>query len=148
MRARLEPKMNFAAKAMTFLIAGLLTSASAGAADYARPLDVYGDPARPREYYVDPAPRSARYPTVFNHRGVPSYGPNCGVVSDVSPVGRIWLGHFTGGNIGPIGPVPGGVDWRSAYGCFPSRATCQAWQRDMRHKFSRLEGYRTCLVIR
>jgi hypothetical protein len=123
------------------IAASMAASLSARAADLDyRPLDVYGSP--------DPAPRSANYPTVIGHRGVPSWGPNCGVVAYASAAGSIWLGHFTGGNIGRLGPVREGVDWRDAYACFPSRRDCQAWQRDMRHTFRRLEGYRTCLPIR
>ena len=84
----------------------------------------------------------------IGHGGVASGGPDCGVVSRVDPVGSIWLGHFTGGNVGPLGPIPGGVDWRDQYACFSSRRSCEAWQRDMRSAFHGLQGYRTCLIIR
>jgi len=97
----------------------------------------------------DNAPRPEPAPRVYvGHEGVLSDGPNCGVVSHPIDDSSIWLGHFSGGNVGPQGPVPGGVDWHDIYACFPTRETCKAWQRDMRAEFRDLEGWRSCLVIR
>ena len=114
--------MKNAALALTALAACLLASAPARAADFDG--------------------------SDIGHGGVVSNWPGCGVVSGGATAGSIWLGHFTGGNVGPNGPVPGGVDWRDVYACFPSPMSCNAWQRDMRRQFHGLQGYRTCLVIR
>ncbi len=103
------------------------------------PADVHGD---------YPVPPPAPPQVSVGHEGVLSNGPNCGVVSHFSDDRSIWLGHFSGGNVGPEGPIPGGVDWRNLYACFPTRETCLAWQKDMRSEFRGLEGYRSCLVIR
>ena len=80
--------------------------------------------------------------------GAASDGPHCGVLAGLPITTSIWLGHFTGGNVGPYGPVPGGVDWRNDYACFTSRKACRDWQRGLLAVYRDLEGYRTCLVIR
>jgi len=124
------------------MIAALASALAAGAAcadTMYPPSDINGD---------NPPPAAAPVQTPVGHEGVLSSGPYCGVVSHMGDDRSIWLGHFTGGNVGPDGPIPGGVDWRNEYACFPSRDTCQAWQRDMLAQYKGLEGYRSCIVIR
>jgi len=79
--------------------------------------------------------------------GFASNGPNCGVLAE-SPFHDVWLGHFAGGRW--VRDAFGGkqVDWRDDHVCFPSRASCQSWQRSMGAAFSKIGGYRTCVRIR
>ena len=89
----------------------------------------------------------ASVPATAMPMGWPSDGPNCGVLAE-SPFHDVWLGHFAGGRW--VRDAFGGkqVDWRDDHVCFPSRASCQSWQRSMGAAFSKIGGYRTCVRIR
>lgn len=68
--------------------------------------------------------------------------------AEVLPWSSVWLGHFSGGRpyIDPYGQTL--VDWRDEKICFPSRAACQSWMREMRRAYHRPEGFWTCLILR
>ena|GEM_PF-1664243 len=80
--------------------------------------------------------------------GWPSRGPNCGAVPDQQGPVQLWLGHFSGGRLEAQGAAAGGLAWTSEHSCFPSRASCEQWQRELRASYRQVEGYRTCLQIR
>ena len=80
--------------------------------------------------------------------GLESSGPNCGVALGAPEWRNVWLGHFAGGNLVRTQARYSTLDWQDRYFCFPSQATCQSWQRSMRRAYRRVEGYRTCLLIR
>jgi hypothetical protein len=77
-----------------------------------------------------------------------SRGPGCAVVRDIPELRNVWLGHFSGGRYEGLHGDARALDWKDQYACFASRASCQSWQRHMRARYGRIEGYRTCLPIR
>lgn len=80
--------------------------------------------------------------------GLESSGPDCGVALDAPGWRSVWLGHFSGGNLRRMESGDRGVAWRDRYMCFPSRASCEAWQASMKRMWRQVDGYRTCLPIR
>jgi hypothetical protein len=74
-------------------------------------------------------------------------GGECAVLKQVPDLPGLWLGHFTGGRF-----LGGGdarlVDWRDQYSCFPSRAACSRWQRQLHRLYRQVQGYATCLPLR
>ncbi len=92
------------------------------------------------DYVVESSPAEWIAHVAARHGGVLSNGPNCGVVSHGGDADRIFLGHFTGGN----SPVA----WQDVYACFAARVECNAWLRDMKWGNRRLDGYKSCEVIR
>jgi hypothetical protein len=72
----------------------------------------------------------------------------CAVAGASLPVSDLVLGHFRGGKIvRAVDGVPL-IIWASEYGCFPSRHSCEVWQRQMNAAYRNVEGDRTCLPIR
>ena len=80
--------------------------------------------------------------------GLESRGPDCAVAMDAPRWRGVWLGHFSGGNLQLMESGDRGVFWRDRYVCFPSRASCEAWQSSMKRVWRQVEGYKTCLPIR
>jgi hypothetical protein len=102
-----------------------------------------------RVVYTDPAWAADQgAPASTSHGGVLVSGPTCAIVSAGVGDHSVWLGHFSGGRMGPAGLAPGGVDWKNLYACFPSRQACERWERDMHAAYHRLDGYRSCVRIR
>jgi hypothetical protein len=80
--------------------------------------------------------------------GFLSSGPRCPMSTDVPEWRSVWLGHFSGGARAFSADGRSGLAWRDEYACFPSRASCEAWQKSMRREFHAAEGYRSCVFIR
>ena len=80
--------------------------------------------------------------------GIESRGPNCAVTRETPEWRAVWLGHFAGGQLYHAMNGERSLDWQDRYFCFPSRASCQRWQREMRAAYRKVEGYRACLLIR
>jgi hypothetical protein len=85
---------------------------------------------------------------VAPREGLVSDGPNCGVALAHPEWPSVWMAHFAGGALGPEYPGHPGMAWTDTYACFPTRAACKRWQREMRASFRDVEGWRTCLPIR
>jgi hypothetical protein len=90
---------------------------------------------------VDAAPANS-LPTV----AAPG-GGECAALKEVPDLPGLWLGHFTGGRFFDEGGARL-VDWRDQYSCFPNRAACSHWQRDLHRLYWKVQGYTTCLPLR
>jgi hypothetical protein len=79
--------------------------------------------------------------------GGPFWGPIL-PTAEILPWASVWLGHFSGGRpyADPYGQIL--IDWHDEKICFPSRAACQSWMRDMRRAYHQPEGFWTCLILR
>ncbi len=74
-----------------------------------------------------------------------------GIACDASllPWRSVWFGHFSGGLATYQSGAPAAsVIWQDQKLCFPSRRECMAWQRAERRRFSGIEGYWTCMILR
>jgi hypothetical protein len=60
----------------------------------------------------------------------------------------LWLGHFTGGRFVQVAGGPAALDWRDQYSCFPTRISCERWQRSNLRAYHKMQGYRTCMPLR
>lgn len=74
-------------------------------------------------------------------------GGECSVLKDVPDLPGLWLGHFTGGRFQQVDDARV-LDWRDQYSCFPNRAACGHWQRDLHRAYRQVQGYTTCLPLR
>jgi len=77
--------------------------------------------------------------------GAPPFQPFF-ITAQTLPWPSVWLGHFAGGRPDPV--FYGQIDWRDEKVCFATKATCQAWIKEMRYAFHRPEGYWTCVLLR
>lgn len=104
-------------------------------------------PARAADYTPVPAGEDLAIVGVPCRAGGPFWGPILPTAEQL-PWASVWLGHFSGGR--PYIDVYGQalVDWREEKVCFPSRAICLDWIREMRRAFHRPEGFWTCLLLR
>ncbi|QBR71574.1 hypothetical protein CU048_10115 [Beijerinckiaceae bacterium] len=104
-------------------------------------------PARAADYTPVPAGEDLAIVGVPCRAGGPFWGPILPTAEQL-PWASVWLGHFSGGR--PYIDVYGQalVDWREEKLCFPSRAICLDWIREMRRAFHRPEGFWTCLLLR
>lgn len=74
-----------------------------------------------------------------------------GIACDAAqlPWRSVWLGHFSGGLATyVVGAPAASVVWNDQKLCFPSRRECRVWLRAERRRFSGIEGYRTCMLLR